>query len=372
MRIDEFIFSANNLETVHKELETLGIYPKQHSRYSNLYQYTYDQIDSAKNKFHPLVVSSRGIILDIEKKKIVAYPFNRFFNYGEKPDQTFDFASMRVQEKLDGSLVIAYFYDGDWQFATKGSPDAQGNVGAYSFTFNELIRKTIITQYPDYRDRMNPDLTYMFELTSKYNQIVTNQENNEGCLTLIGVRDLQTLEELPVVNFADKFLVVQEFDLKDIEQVLAVSKMLKPSECEGYVLVDKNFQRIKVKSPLYVAAHHMLGELSSKDDVVRLIREGELDEIASYLPHKAEDLKQQEAIYFNTIKKMQEYWETPVLQQMIQEGKSRKELALWIMQNIPQKYTFAIFSLLDKKYPDMTALVNALPVERAARLVFED
>ena len=37
-----------------------------------------------------------------------------------------------MQEKLDGSLCVAYYYQGDWHVATTGTPDAGGPVWVFS------------------------------------------------------------------------------------------------------------------------------------------------------------------------------------------------------------------------------------------------
>ena len=66
---------------------------------------------------------ARGLILDTEAGRIVASPFPKFFNAGERrggiPDLPFE-----TFEKLDGSPIILYFYDGGWRTATNGNFDS--------------------------------------------------------------------------------------------------------------------------------------------------------------------------------------------------------------------------------------------------------
>ncbi|MDE1867846.1 MAG: 2'-5' RNA ligase, partial [Thaumarchaeota archaeon] len=93
-------------------------------------------------KGHPIVEDCRGLILDSENNwNIVALPFKRFYNYAEGHAAKIDWSTARIQEKVDGSLCIVYFYDNKWHVATRGMPDAGGEVNGHNFTFAELFWK---------------------------------------------------------------------------------------------------------------------------------------------------------------------------------------------------------------------------------------
>ena len=260
-----------------------GIFSKVHCDYPDLYQFTYDQITSSKIKDHPMVRESRGIILDRANDwKVVSRPFNRFFNWGEvvNDEDTFDWSSFAAQEKIDGSLLILYYYAGKWNVATKGSPAANGTVGDNRFTFADLFWEIFHKDYAgfEYLDVAN---TYLFELTSKYNRIVTTQVNNDGKLTLIGVRDNETGIESPVNLYREWFDVVRSFPMTTIEEILLAAKELDPSQQEGFVLVDKNFNRIKVKSEKYILMHHLRSG-NTRRSLLDLWKSGESEELLSY------------------------------------------------------------------------------------------
>jgi len=264
----------------------LGIDTTVHPEFTNLVQFTYNQINCYNNRFHPVVVESRGVILDSANDwAVVAYPFNRFFNYTEYPEgeKQFNWNDFQVAEKLDGSLMIMYHYDGNWWVATKGSPDAGGNVGVNEFTFRALFWK-VFGDNGYFFKSCNPKFTYMFELTSQFNQIVTNQSGNNGSLTLIGVRNNVTLQELSIDTVANLALV-RRYSLNNIEEILHAAKTLSPDSSEGYVLVDNNFNRIKVKSPQYVAVHALVTRANLDHSLIDIIRAGELTEVLTYLPY---------------------------------------------------------------------------------------
>ena len=78
------------------------------SEKGNLILFKYNQIDSDFNE--PIVNESRGIILEKNTWKVVAYAFDKFFNFGESYAAKIDWDSAVVEQKEDGSLIKVYFY----------------------------------------------------------------------------------------------------------------------------------------------------------------------------------------------------------------------------------------------------------------------
>lgn len=344
-----------------------GISAKRHEIHPNLVQLCYDQIESSKVKTHPIVVECRGLILDeTDNWKVIAYPFNRFFNYGELSVENFDWTSMRVQEKVDGSLMFLYYYKGIWYVATKGSPTAGGNVGDEEFTFAQLFWNVFVLGDP-FLTKLNRNFTYMFELTSKYNRIVTNQVDNEGHLTLLGARDLSTgYREIPAAWLTSVgFDVVQEFPLSMVEEIKAAAENIDPVTQEGFVLVDSNFNRIKVKSPKYVLIHHLKDVLNFKG-LVELIQKGESSELFAYFP----DLKEKYEFAQKTFDRIaddidQAYASIPA---WLESG-PRKDIALYILANVKKELQPAMFSRLDKKVSSGLDWLVKSPVAKIAEMV---
>lgn len=169
--------------------ETLGIDAKRSVRHPSLLLFKYDQI--ASPEAHPIVIECRGLILDEANNwNIVSHPFHRFFNESTGNAAKIDWRTARVQEKVDGSLMHVYWYGGEWNVASSGNPDAAGEVNDFGFTFRDLFWKTWDAQALPL-DLLDPDLTYMFELTSPYNRVVVP---HKACkLTLIGVRVLSLI-----------------------------------------------------------------------------------------------------------------------------------------------------------------------------------
>ena len=182
--------------------------------------------------------------------------------------------------------VIFWNYEGEWNVSTKGSPDAGGQCGDFNFTFSDLFWKTLksygMNQFP--HPGVMPSYTYIFELTSIYNRVVVQYK--ESALTLTGVRDISvdTYPEIPVSEFIGSSVpVVKEYPLNTISDIEKAALALNPMQNEGFVVVDKNFGRIKMKSPSYVMVHH-LKEGFGQRRIIRLIQLGETSEVLSYFP----------------------------------------------------------------------------------------
>ena len=259
-------------------VEQFYLQTNRHKRFPNLVQFKYSQLESdLKDKF---VQQCRGLILDeADNWKVIARPLDKFFNYGEGSAATIDWNNAKVYEKLDGSLCIMYYYDG-WRVATSGSCDASGNVGLSSRTFEELFWQVFMDKGFQTPTELCRNYTYMFELCTPLNRVVVDYGKSD--LRLIGIRQRVTGQEVDISN-SKQFDPVQKFDLRSMEDLMLTLDEMEPLKQEGYVVVDSNYNRIKVKHPGYVALHHMKSHFSVRY-MVDLVRRAELAEVIAYFP----------------------------------------------------------------------------------------
>jgi RNA ligase len=61
--------------------------------------------------WNDITMLARGVILDPGAKRVVATPFPKFFNVGERMDSIPDLP-FETFEKLDGSLIILFHHNG--------------------------------------------------------------------------------------------------------------------------------------------------------------------------------------------------------------------------------------------------------------------
>lgn len=249
----------------------------------------YDQINSPKND---ITSECRGLILDYDHN-IVSRSFDRFFNYGEN-FATFNPATAVAYEKVDGSLIKIYNWKGVWYVSTRGTAFAESGVNGWDITFKDMVLKALsLRDEDDFQTHCDTWLeesrTYIFEVTGVQNRVVTRYEGES--LWFLASRNNKsgkyyTREFLSVVPvFRAKLPRTFKFD--SIEHCLETAKHL-PDLQEGYVIYENGVPVCKVKSPAYVAVHHIRGEGLSPKRIAELVVINEQEE---YLTYFEEDRK---------------------------------------------------------------------------------
>lgn len=245
----------------------------------------YDQIESPMAD--PVVQECRGMVVR-DDGIILAHPYNKFWNHGDHLAAPIDWSSARVQDKLDGSLMILYF-DGDrWCTASSGSPLAGGSYGSSAESFATVMRRVFVDtgmELPTGYERT----CFMFELCAPDNRIVVQYA--EAKIVCHGARHLDTERELSraeleTICAAFSWPIVTEYPIGSIDECLRAADALNPIANEGFVVVDGAFNRVKIKSPRYVALHHMKGEATERR-AIELYKSGEVGEVLTYFPEFA-------------------------------------------------------------------------------------
>ena len=339
-------------------LDQFAIKTTRHKKYPNLVLFKYSQVDSPMKE--PIVQECRGIILDENDNwKIVSRGFNKFFNHGEHLAAPIDWESAVVQEKEDGSFCCLYYYNNEWQVQTSGTPDASGQVGDTEFTFAELFWK--VFEEKEYK-LPTEDLIgccFVFELMTKHNKVIVRHEEND--LKLIGARSLNLEQETPiwdeiVANVWEllNWEIVKSYPLKSIKEMEDSFPAMDPFKQEGYVVVDKDFNRVKVKNPKYVAIHH-LKEGNSLARLVALVQNGEYGEFVSYFPEWFDDIQNIEAELIGLINDLSWKYEE------IKHIESQKEFAL---EAVKTKCSSALFCVRSGRNPSIKDYINKMAPDK--------
>lgn len=318
-----------------EELERLyAVSATRHPDYANLVQLKYNQIESDFSI--PLVRQCRGIILDeADEWAVIAWPFDKFFNHGESLAAPIDWHSAAVQEKLDGSLLIMYWYDGGWHVATSGMPSASGTVHGSDISFEDLFWRIWEKKSFPLPSAIQRGYTFLFELTSPLNRVVCKQP--EADLHLTGMRSVFSGVEHPV-RYRPTLNPVREFRLDTLDHVLISFDRMDPLQQEGYVIVDRNFRRIKVKHPGYVALHHMRSGFSARR-ALEIVRKGEIAEVIANFPEWTVPLGKIQAAYDGLVAVLEQTWS------LIKDIEPRKAYAAEALKSI---YPPVLFQLKDK------------------------
>jgi T4 RnlA family RNA ligase len=236
-----------SLNILNKYIED-GLVVKQDHPSLPLSIYNYSRTCQYEGKWDNVTMTCRGLILD-DKGNVVAKAFPKFFNMEELdsiPNELFT-----VTEKLDGSLGIAFHYNGEWHFASKGS-----------FTSEQAIKGKQLLDKENTEYGMIPGYTYLFEIIYPENRIVVDYGGVEK-LIVIGVYNNETGNEGSIDNMVSEgFEVVKRYD--GINDYKALKQMIDPNQ-EGYVIRFRSGMRMKIKGEEYVRLHRILTNFSSKD-----------------------------------------------------------------------------------------------------------
>ena len=234
----------------------------------------------------PVVQEARGIIINIETMEVVCWPFRKFGKYDESYADAIDWSSALVQEKLDGSIIKLWFNEitNAWQFSTNSTINAKdANFSTEdNRSFLDIIYSADNYQLIEF-EKLCTDYTYIFELTSPFNQVVVKYETIS--LWHIGTRNNKTGVECNVDIGIKKPRV---YPCKNLDECIGyVSDVMNKSnqsgkidnvDCEGFVVVDKNYHRIKIKAPIYIILHNIVTDsVTSKRALIKLLRDKIID-----------------------------------------------------------------------------------------------
>lgn len=315
----------------------------------------YDQLESPMDAIE--VQECRGLVLERDTWKVLCLSFFKFFNYGETNAAKIDLDTAIVQYKADGTLIQCYYdpHKEKWFAATTGTAEGEGEVNnKRGTTFNELFWETI-NRYSGFKvSQLLKENTYVFELCTPYNVVVT--PHTVSTVTLLTIRDNNTLEEYSydIVKWTgDNVFHVPVIDVVKMNQVnfndiIETFKDMPWSE-EGYVVVDENFNRVKIKNPAYVAIHHTKNKLG-EHHILEIIKTNEIEEYMSVFTERRDEILSLELAYKNFISRLDACWFE--LKNLLPKNITKEEQKLFAMN---------VFKICDKhKLKEFTGLFFCL------------
>lgn len=221
----------------------------------------YDMIESDFTQ--PIVKECRGLIIDKHTLTPKALSFFKFFNIQEPLHDKIDWRSARTQEKVDGTKILLWFneYQDKWQISTSGMLNAfKANLNDIGETYGDLFveaLKGINLTLDEFFTTFKKEYCYTFELVSPKSRIVVPYKQTK--LYFIGLRDIGTFVELYPELEEDVIKLgiprPKQYPLTRLEECMQATEKMGFDE-EGFVVVDKDWHRVKIKSPEYVLAHY--------------------------------------------------------------------------------------------------------------------
>lgn len=263
-------------------IDKFGVKLITHPNYPRLFQFKYNQL-LAKWSF-PLTYFCRGIVMERNEKKwkVAGFPFMKFFNLGE-PKCTL-YPEVYAAEpgryarlsKEDGTCIHMYHNEGEWHVSTLGTV-VTGNVNGADGSFETLwwgvVEKNYHKTPEQFKANLVPGYSYMFELCTPYNRIVSKYNTDK--IFLLGVRVLKDSYHLLTQGEVDDIAMKLEVDRPTftmcndllttaalIEFAEAESLIARPGEPEykeGFVIYDGSVPVAKIKNKKYLALFATIG-----------------------------------------------------------------------------------------------------------------
>jgi len=319
---------------------------------NDLFLFKYDQIEANWN--NPIVHMCRGAILQYTFGigwQYISRPWNKFFNRhegksGYSTDEDFKkLAEQNVEliQKADGSAVQVYQYNGNWKASTLGSIDTM-NVSDFDFTFADLFWKI----FGEDTSQLIPGNTYMFELCTVYNRIVTEYEND--CVFFLGTYSNVDGKYEPKIShdfsIGKKVPIKLPFvfsSWKELEEFVEKEslKTRYGKNPEGFVVYINNYPAFKCKNEKYLNLHGMFtgDTLFVRKNIVHLFFNNRLDDVENDMPAESKT-------FLDGLRKNYEYVYDKVYSTNYVVSKlkaDRKEYALKV-QEMCKNFSIEIFS----------------------------
>lgn len=228
---------------------------------------------------------ARGLVLD-GAGNVIACPFKKFFNYGEVPAEIEKRAGMKydIQDKMDGSLGILFWYQDEWILCTRGSFISEQAVNG---------RRILEDKYPEYVN-LNRNYTYLFEIIYPENQIVINYGKEEK-LVLLEIMNPMTMSHavdndhekfgIPLATIFPiiKYIPKSKFDYS-LDKIIEELKRPDYINSEGFVVKYEDGYRVKFKYEEYVRIHKTVTEVRPIRLVIAMSLGEDLKKLSETLP----------------------------------------------------------------------------------------
>lgn len=247
---------------------------------------------------NPLALEARGSIFayDESSKKwwCCCRALDKFFNWSEPNAAPINWSrGVRIQEKVDGSIIKLWFDRGDWHISTNKTIDARkAECGMYTY-FQLFCRALGNVNIHNFFIQLHPSYTYFFELVSPMNRIVIKYADT--ALYYLGARNMFTMEEEKPPIELETLRHPRSFFYNSLAECIEAAHAMGDDE-EGYVVVSNervngSNLRVKVKGDEYLRLHYLSNNhILTYRTVVDMWRNDELDDYCAYFPERAPEL----------------------------------------------------------------------------------
>ena len=250
----------------------------------------YNQLNSDFN--NKIVRECRGAIFYKLPRNVgwicVCRAFDKFGNYGETYVPDIDWDSAVVEEKIDGSLIKLWYHNNNWHVSTNSTINAfMANIDGTIYNFGMLVHEAFGSRerFNEFTNLLDQSCTYMFELVSPKSRVTISYPKTK--LYYLGQRNNISMREYKMyTDFMESYgiLCPRKYNLNRLNDCLEYVKTMTKDE-EGFVIQDKHFNRMKLKSPEYLLAFHMNNNgVITIRRIIEMIKNEQIDDFLAYCP----------------------------------------------------------------------------------------
>lgn len=316
--------------------------------------WNYTKQTQYEGKWDEVTTLCRGLVTDTQGN-IVAHPFRKFFNYGElKGWNKVPTGPYRAFEKLDGSIIQVFNFEGEWVISSKGSfTSEQVDLAKASFI------NIGIDPEGDFDNYMDPNYNNIFELIHPSNRIVLQYDDCN--MVLLGIIGKDGSERHITGNpyFKTSQILFHGETTPDWEKI----RKEIPDNKEGYVVVFDSGERMKLKGDEYLRLHKIVTQTTYRD-VWTALRDGhDLRDFIERMPDEWIDWFHQKVgelyVKFNLIKSQlsrdldfgqdEGLYGLSYNQQIVYPYADRKQIAKYVNTCM---YPKLMYSRIDGRYED--------------------
>lgn len=259
----EVLNFANNVNFPQKEyiLKHFNTITINESEDKSLCILKYNTKYMMKNNWDDFYKITRGITINWKKCEVVMYPFDKFFELNEHSSTKINIVKklydstdyVEVTEKIDGSLIMIRYYNGEYLISSSGQLKGIHVDIARDILFKNNKYLKFIKDFSNY--------TIILEMKNTlYHNLIKYNKND---LTIIGMRDMSDFkllnrkEILELIKGYEVSLVkTYEYSLKELLQIIIKSDL---PPIEGYIMRINDFM-VKFKTINFILANRYMGD----------------------------------------------------------------------------------------------------------------
>lgn len=236
--------------------------------------YNYSPLTDVLNNWDSVTMKTRGLIVNSENM-VVARSFDKFFNYSQLTRKNVDLNLTEqgtIMSKEDGSLGIAFVYNGLWHVSTRGS------------FHSDMAKHATKIMREKYSDTPYDGFSLLVEIVYPEGRIVQDYNGLDDLVLLGGMKACGQWIHPESIVYAGHRGDIFRGSLND------VLNFPDPQDTsEGFVFRYDNGFMVKVKHPSYLELHKAKYN-TSKKEVFTMLKDNTFDSYLETIPDEFRDI----------------------------------------------------------------------------------